>query len=131
MDEKHIGPNINIIPDRGLSKLACTLVAKQWCCVCHILGSNAAANNVKELQHGLGHKGELFFPIFFAVRCFDFVPFPGDPQEHRGYVAILPTFGPPRGQGLCSHRERHPEKGHGLTYPPPPLVIATPLSKLQ
>ena len=100
---------------RGLSELACTLVEKQWCCGCHILGSKPAADNVEELQHALEHKGKLFSPIFFDVRCFHFVPFPGDPHEHRGYVAIPPTFGTPRGQGLCSHTERHPEKRHGLT----------------
>ena len=51
---------------RGLSELACTLVQKQWCYVCHIVGSNPAADNVEELQHGSGHKGKLFFSQFFC-----------------------------------------------------------------
>ena len=47
---------------RGLSELAHTLVEKQWCCICNILGSNPAVGNVQELQHGLRHEGKLFFP---------------------------------------------------------------------
>ena len=29
----------------------------------------------------------------------EFVPFAGDPREHRGYIAILPTYGPLIRQG--------------------------------
>ena len=32
-----------------------------------------------------------------------FVPFCGDPGECTGHVTIVPTFGPPRRWGLCSH----------------------------
>ena len=69
---------------RGLSELACTLVEKQWCCVCHILGLNRAADNVEELQYGLEHKGKLFFPIFFLL-CSALIlsPFPGT-HENTG-----------------------------------------------
>ena len=54
---------------------------------------------------------DLFFPFFpclimnllFQGRGYvatsDFVPFVEDPRERRGYVAILPTCGPPRRHG--------------------------------
>ena len=36
-----------------------------------------------------------FFVVFFL--CFDFVPFVGDPQECKGYVAFPPILGPREG----------------------------------
>ena len=43
---------------------------------------------------------QTIFFFFFGVRCFDFVPFSGDPQERRGYVAILPRGYPATESGI-------------------------------
>ena len=42
MDEQHIGPNINAIPEQCLSELASTLVEKQWCSNWKVSGSTPA-----------------------------------------------------------------------------------------
>ena len=57
------------------------------------------------------------------------------PQKCRGYVAILPTCGPPKVQGLCSHFDLVPalgtpkravaiQRGWGTTPSPPPPTLS-------
>ena len=84
---------------RGLSELACTLVEKQWCCVCDIVGSNPATDNVEELQHGLEHKGKLSPPFFLLCGALILSPFLGTPENTGVTQQFHPLLGPREGRG--------------------------------
>ena len=95
MDETHIGPNANTIPEQravrvGLYLSGTTLVLL----VLHLprSGFKSCCGQCVGTPTWVGaHKAKYFFPLFLAVGCFDFVPFPGDPGN-RGCVAILGLF---------------------------------------
>ena len=115
-DEKHIGPNINTIPKQSAVRVALYLSGKAVVLRLQHPRSKSCCGQYVGTPTLVGTQRRATPPPFFAVQCFDFVPFHGDPREHSGYVAIPPTFGPLRGQGLCSHRGRHPEKRHGSAW---------------
>ena len=105
MDQKYIGPNINTIPARAV-------ICQRWPIPSRVSNASVIERSLVQFL-GLAicrNQGRVRDteqtcprPLFIALLCLEFVPFVGDPRERMGYVAIPPTVGPPRRQGIYSH----------------------------